>query len=370
MSSKSGGGISYLRNAVRRLLLSGATDREVSIVALCDQAQANAVDVPAHFTLSANTEGFGGLKRSLWEKKHIPRIVRENQIDIVFTPYQVSNFKTPAKQILMLRNMEPFFFQRYGYSWKTKLRNYLLRYSTIRSVRRADHTIAVSKFASDQLIEDVGVPESRVTCIYHGRDPFFSDVGSGGARLLDELNVNRPFVLTCGSILPYRRCEDVIEAFIAMRQDIKTDFQLVVAGDGNDMGYKKKLQELVMSSGFEKDILFLGHVSRERIRALYQAAKVVVFATEIEACPNIVIEAMTTGALILAGDTRPLPEIIGADNAEYFVQRDVDSLAHQLKRLISTSDETRFLKEKSKLRSNDFCWDRCVAETLKVFKEV
>ncbi len=173
LSARSGGAISYLRNAIGSILAEGNRLDGVEIHALCDARQALQIDTSPDRRILAETARLGGWKRSLWERRNLPRIVRQGGYGTVFTPYQLSAAALPVRSVLMLRNMEPFFFERYHYSFKNRLRNQLLRRSTIRSTRAASHVIAVSEFARDYLVDVVGVSRHAVTRIYHGRDPFF-----------------------------------------------------------------------------------------------------------------------------------------------------------------------------------------------------
>ena len=372
LSARSGGAVSYLRNAIGRILVQGNAGSKARFLALCDARQSELVDVDPAFLLAADTAGMSGLKRSFWERRNLPELVDRHGITTLFTPYQVSSVKTGARSVLMLRNMEPFFFRRYQYAWKTRLRNHVLRRSTIRSVRAADHVIAVSEFARRQLIDQIGVPNNRVTRIYHGRDTFFSGAGDADQdrQTLRELGIKSPFLLTCGSLLPYRRCEDVIRAFSRLAGSPEPVPDLVIAGDGSDGRYRKKLHDLANQSELSDRIRFVGHVSKEQIRSLYQLAELVILATELEACPNIAIECMSASAAILASESDPLPEIIGRENACFFPARDPGFLSDRILHLSGSKDETRLLRHNARLRADDYCWQRCAEKTVALLEDI
>ncbi|MDG1873777.1 MAG: glycosyltransferase family 1 protein [Mariniblastus sp.] len=372
LSARSGGAISYLNNAISKILLMGKARENVEFFGLCDSNQASALDAHRELILQAPTANFGGLKRSLWERKNLPKLIKGHGFSTVFTPYQVQNFSSKAKSVLMLRNMEPFCFDQFQYGIKNRVRNHALRFATIRSMQSADHIIAVSGFAKDKLQERCRVSDDRVSHIYHGRDTFFSaDIYEDKVETtLQELNINRPFLLTCGSLLPYRRCEDVIEAFVKYIASNGPTYDLVVAGDSNDSRYKNKLHRLANESGQKSRVHFVGHVSKESIRALYRSAKIVILATEIEACPNIAIEAMSAGAVILASNSRPLPEIIGQGNALFFEQRNIDQIHKQLQFLTESKKEAAELRQCAQQRAFNYSWDRCVEKTLTLLERI
>ena len=72
--------------------------------------------------------------------------------------------------VVMLRNMEPFTFTKYKYSLKTLLRNYVLKFQTINTLKNADKIIAVSGYVREHIINNHYSTGNNLMQIYHGRD--------------------------------------------------------------------------------------------------------------------------------------------------------------------------------------------------------
>lgn len=341
-------------------------------MALCNHKQAGLLDADDDQVIQVETDNLGGWKRNLWEKRNLPDLVRHHRFDTVFVPYQVAPGRLPARTVLMLRNMEPFCHRSYRYPLSMRLRNIALQRASEKSMRQADHVIAVSDYARSWLVDRMKIPEEQTTRIYHGRNPWFAESVPDDVRktILAEMSVTGPFLLTCGSLLPYRRTEDVIQAFARWQTGRDNRATLVIAGDGNDTGYRSHLEQLAAAPQLAGRVRFTGHVTAERMRVLYQAAEVVILATEIEACPNIAIEAMSAGCAILAGNSDPLPEIIGRDNARFFERRNLADLAGGMEELMTADDTADDLRQRVRDRAAGFSWDRCVADTVQLLGRV
>ena len=362
LSAKSGGGLAYLRNLLPRLLKLAGESQDVSFKLLCDTNQAKLIDSPGgEILIDAPTASFSALKRAWWERRHLPKIVEEHDIDVVFTVYQIVNAKTRARDVIMVHNMEPFGFERYHYGWKGKVRNKLLRRATMRAVAKADKVIAVSNFVKDQLEETCRAGTNRISRVCHGRDPFFGPHPNRGS--------DSPFLLTCGSLLPYRRCEDVIEAFARLRDDAGDErHRLLIAGEGTEPAYQAKLLGLVERHQLGDRIEFLGHVPKATMKRLFQECTACILATEIEACPIIAIEAMACGCPIVVAENRPMPEMIG-DAAVFYPPRDVDRLAETLALVLSDAALRKELADKALRRSESYNWDLCARETFRILTD-
>lgn len=304
-----------------------------------------------------------GWRRVVWEGKNLRRIAAEFHADVVFTPYQIGARIRGRRQILMIRNMEPFYFRDYAYDKKSWLRNMVLSWHSSRALRKADRVIAVSELTESFLTRDLCVSSSRIQQIYHGRDSAFRPIThrNPDADPLQRLGVHSEYMLTCGSLLPYRRCEDVIDAFNQLGAD-DTELQLVIAGSGSDKRYADLLRGRMAESPYRDRILAVGHVSKDTMITLYGRAKLCVIATEIEACPNIAIEAMSSGCAIVSCDRSPLPEMFDDCSLEYSA-RDIHDLSRKMRLLLEDRSLRSDFGKRARERADNFSWAKCAQQT-------
>ena len=163
--------------------------------------------------------------------------------------------------------------------------------------------------------------------------------------------------MSCGSA--YRRYEDVIHAFNRALPSIPDNVILVIVGSGSDLRYKKMLFNLIDQSPQPERILMMGSVKWSDMDLLYRNALCCIITSEIEACPNIAIEAMASGSLILASEISPLPEIL---MIVYYVSAKRHFLLTILL-LIPSSMSCCHFKYRSKQRSISFSWSISSAKT-------
>lgn len=365
LSSVSGGAVSYLRHLpplLNRLFQESAEGHQLKFLAHESQNELSALpDSQCIWTHGTRPTGY---RRVLWEHLSMSAIVQAEQPDVVFTPYQIGIRFENRRQILMIRNMEPFLCGGYRYSLRSWLRNRLLERASSKCLRRADRIIAVSEFARTQLTDGLGISTDRIRTIYHGRNlDLGADTDRGRDReLLRSIGVNGDYLLTCGSLLPYRRCEDVVAAFDLCANELGPDVQLIIAGASLDKRYERFICKTVEASPHRMRIVMTGHVPPATMAALFRCCAICIIATEIEACPNIAIEAMTAGCAIISSDRPPLGEIFGGCSVE-FPSRNVEEMANKIGRLMESADLRSDLRSRALRRVSDFSWGRCAKET-------
>lgn len=363
LPASSGGGLAIIRNLTPPLADEiTAAGHEIAFLLHVDQADLVPNLKPA--SVLWVTDPVGGWRRLIWETRQLGAILNHAGADILFTPYQVAALLPRVKNVLMLTNMEPFLHGGFKYSLANRLRNTALQMTSYRALRAADRVVAISKFTARYLEEKVGVPSQRIRTIYHGRSMAMAPAESESADIATLLRVGmeEPFVFTCGSLLPYRRCEDIIGAFEQCVNRLPPGTRLAIAGTGTDQRYRELLHKLIAASPVGNRISLLGHVPLPVMGALYRRCLACVIASEIEACPNIAIEAMTAGCVIVSSDKPPLPEMF-ADSATVYHARDAAGLADALVNSVSSLDLRANMRSRALHRSKDFCWQESARET-------
>ena len=140
----------------------------------------------------------------------------------------------------------------------------------------------------------------------------------------------------------------------------------MIAGSGNDRRYRARIDEKVTESAVGKNILRVGHVTPEAMRVLYRRCRLFVTTTDIEACPNMGIEALSSGCNIVSSDNSPMPEIFNSA-ATYVASDDLKSLGVALQAsYYSVAAKKGVVNDKALERAGQFCWARCADQTFDV----
>jgi glycosyltransferase involved in cell wall biosynthesis len=314
------------------------------------------------------------LKSKIWWFSAIGKkeknIIINFKPDVIFIPtsrfWHIANVPT----VNMLRNMEPFIPNFKGDSVREMLKKVVQRQITCKAINQADHTIAVSNYVKEYLVDSLNISEKKISMIYHGlnmKDALGGDVGP--ASIPKEWCQN--FLLTCGSIRPSRGLEDVINALIELKSQ-NLNMHLVIAGQTTP-GMKKyhdNLKNKIQLGGISNNICWTGNLNENEMNWCFRNCKFFVMTSRIEACPNIALEALSNGAISVVSDSLPLPEFF-SDCAFYYTAGNKTSLAEALRKMLNLSkDEKNTMRKKSEKRSLIFSWDITAEKTIELLKSV
>ena len=227
--------------------------------------------------------------RGLWlEQVALPRALRKLRVDIYHAPAERGvPFTSPCPRVLTLHSATWWSFkklvdagtlpgpiQRYVPDHRGSRRWWASHYWK-RQVRSADHVLAPSGFARQEIVDLLRIPEDLVTAIPLAVDPQFSRPRKPPADLaiaIKELGVTLPYVLYVGGYEPHKNVEGLVRIFAEM-QEHGSALHLVLVGTGD-------IPEQIVSLAEDLDVrahcVFLRDLGPE-LTDLYDAASL--FAT-------------------------------------------------------------------------------------------
>lgn len=184
----------------------------------------------------------------------------------------------------------------------------------LENVATVDKFIAVSNFVKAKYVE-AGIPSKKIEVIHNPLDTDYEN---------NDLREDGEYVLYIGSLLKEKGLLTLLKAAKALH-----DIKFVIAGEGRD-----KAAFLDFSKGMV-NVMFVGPVSGDKKRKIFQNAKFVVVPSECwESCSLVPVEANSFGKQVVASRTGGIVELIqDGTNGLFFEPGDWQGLAGRIKEL-------------------------------------
>ena len=161
-----------------------------------------------------------------------------------------------------------------------------------RDARRCDVVFTNSAFTAREVVEVLGLPEARVRVAYPGVDPHFRPDG-------EKPDLGAPYVLSVATLEPRKNLEVLVAAFRRLGGD---GLRLAVVGAAG-WGEAASLDH--------PGIVKLGFVGDEELARLYRGAAVFVYPSRFEGFGIPILEAMASGAPVVASSHPSMDEAAG-----------------------------------------------------------
>ncbi|WP_191965544.1 glycosyltransferase family 4 protein [Oryzomonas sagensis] len=363
-SARRGGGQTYLLNLLQYLEDCSGLD----IFIFCPDTL-RFPDHPAVKRLTTSWPIENPLLRALWEKFVLSKILKEIDADILFCPGGLINTRAPkrCKTVTMFRNMIPFDMsvrQKYPLGLM-RIRNWLLEHSMLSSMMKADMVIFISEFARKVIEEKSHGHLRKAVTIPHGINDHFK---------IDNLPSKPKWLPDCEYLLyvsifdVYKNQMEVVRGYHLLKSRREMKEKLILAGHCT-AAYALKVMEEIQRLGLKNDVILTGNIAYQELPAAYAHAKINIFASTCENCPNILLEAMGAGRPLLISGIQPMPEF-GGEAAVYFDPFDPEDFARQIMSIIDAPEELDRLGRMVAKRAEKYDWKETAHRTWQAIREL
>jgi glycosyltransferase involved in cell wall biosynthesis len=268
----------------------------------------------------ANTSG--PLRRIAWEQLTLPGQLKRLDADVFHAPANALPRFVPCASVLTVHDLA---FMRYPEFFRPTRRNYQ-RVLTRRSATAATLIVAVSEHTKRDLLAYFHIDPGKIRVVYNSIAPDFQPVAPEAiARFRAEKRLPERYLLFLGTLEPRKNIATLVTAYARLRSQMGADTPpLILAGDKG--WYYEPLFRMVRELGVERDVTFVGYVSREEQPLWYAGAAVFVYPSLYEGFGMPIVEALGCGTPTITSNTSSMPEAAGT-LATLVAPQDAEALA-------------------------------------------
>jgi glycosyltransferase involved in cell wall biosynthesis len=221
---------------------------------------------------------------------------------------------------------------------------------------QARFVVTGTSFTRDDFVTRYGLDPARVVVV-----PFAAPTATSAAPAPEAMAALRArlggletFALYPAQAWPHKNHDNLLRALAKLRRQGLV-VPLVCTGHPNER--QPAVERLAADLGLADQVRFLGFVSPEEVRGLYQAARIAVFASRFEGFGMPILEAFHAG-VPLCCSSAPSLRGLAADATEPFPPEDVPAMARALGRLWTDEARRAELVKRGRERVALFTWER------------
>ena len=234
-----------------------------------------------------------------------------------------------------------------AYSWRFRA---WYRFAQKRLVDGRARIVTVSEFGRSEICRHLGAPTEDVAVVSEGADHMQAIAADAG--ILAKLPPGR-FVLVVGNLAAHKNLAAL--QLLAQRLAL-LQVNLVITGSLATGAFQQADRQVL-----PQPACYLGRTTDGELKALYEAASCLVFASRYEGFGLPALEAMSVGCPVAASRIPALREVCG-DAAVYFDPGSPADIADCVMRLLADSGLEQTMRSASRLRAEPFTWDRAAGQ--------
>lgn len=295
-------------------------------------------------TKGLNIPGVRGLMFKKNAKKALETLLEKEDIDIIHGHY-LYPAGAAAVEVGKKHNIKTY-VTAHGSDMFELYKNQKFMRSAIRNVLKdADGVFAVSNALRHEIVATgvVGIAnKTKLSWNSVDVDKFSTKEND---LLKKEFGLeDKPIVLFVGNLIKRKNVESLIEA----KKFAKSDYYLVIVGDGPLF---KKLKKKVDEDNI-RDVIFTG--SRDDVENIIPGCDVLVLPSFSESFGLVLIEALACGKPVIGSDVGGIAEIINDDVGLLINPKKVSSIAGAIDKIINDDNLRLVLSMNARNRALDF----------------
>jgi glycosyltransferase involved in cell wall biosynthesis len=231
---------------------------------------------------------------------------------------------------------------------------------TIRYCKMVNKIVTYSQFMRNRIVTWYGVNRDKIAVIPNG-----VDVNKFNALKSELLLEGDPAILYLGHLA--KSVDLLIEAISAIRSELP-ELKLHLVGPP---GESSALKMLARKKGVETQVVFYGSVAPEKAPNFYKAADFCVFPSRIDSAGLTLLEAMASGAPVIASNRGGTPEIIcHGENGILFEPDDAESLPHAILALHKDSELRKTILRNALKTAAKFSWENIADNYVDLYRSL
>ena len=350
----------YIRNLLYEL---AAIDRDTEYVLLTrPEDTAVAASLGENFRAVAVKSG----NYSIAEQISIPLAVRRERIDLLHAPHYVLPALTPSKSVVTIHDCIHLRFPEYR---RNRLGHAFAKSLLHTAAHKSDRIFTVSEQSKKDILAFFNVSPEKIVVTPNAIDNRFSLPPSEEhvVNTRERYQLSHSYLLYVGNIKPHKNLERLIEAFHLVRQQGRSELELIIIGE--EISKLQSLRRAVHKYDIHRYVRFLGYVPDKTLAVLYRLAAVFVFPSLYEGFGLPPLEAMASGTPVVTSNVSSLPEVVG-DAAILVDPYNAESIAEGILTVLRSTHLRGELSRRGLERVKAFSWTRSIQRVRQVYGEV
>jgi glycosyltransferase involved in cell wall biosynthesis len=293
-----------------------------------------------------------------WEQTLLPLQTLRDRIDVLHSPGYTAPLVLRCASLASILDLN-YHFHPEDWSRTGLWANRLI---IPQVARRATRILTISESSRQAIIDVLGVPPAKVSVSLLGADGNLVDPGPDAASVVRErFGLDRPYLFTVTASHPHKNVDGLFRVYELACRDWTDPPPLVVVGIRGR--HQERLEAIVRGWTGGGRIVFPGWVDAPTLAALYQQARVFVFASKYEGFGIPPLEAMSVGVPVVSSNRTSLPEVCG-DGAVLVDPDDIGTFASSLRALWTDEPLRARQITRGHAQVAKFTWARTAETTL------
>ncbi|MBK7039779.1 MAG: glycosyltransferase family 4 protein [Bacteroidetes bacterium] len=288
----------------------------------------------------------------LWFEWSVKFALKKYKADLFISTDGFLTLSTKVPTILVVHDLA---FEHFPEHLPFKFRYYLQKF-TPKFVAKSLHTITVSAYSKQDIIEKYGTDSQKISVVYNGVNNLYKPLSiDEKAKYREQYAQGAEYFVFTGALHPRKNVINLLKAFTLFKKKQRSSMKLLIIGRyaWNSEGIK----DLIENHPFKQDVIHYNYMQVDELCNVIGAAYALTFVSFLEGFGIPVLEAIYCNVPVIVSNNSSLPEVAG--NAGLYVDpTDIEDIADKMCTMYKNEHLRNQLIENCKVQATKFSWDK------------
>lgn len=292
----------------------------------------------------------------IWFEWSVKNALKKYKADIFISTDGFISLSSRVPAILVVHDLA---FEHYPEHMPFKFRYYLRKY-TPRFVKKSLHTITVSEYSKQDIVDKYGTDPDKISVVYNGVNKLYKPLDFDQKQAIKSKYAHDcEYYVFIGALHPRKNIINLLHAFTIFKKKQRSNLKLLIIGR---YAWKSEaIKELIENHPFKDDVIHYNYMQVDELCKVIGAAYALTFVSLFEGFGIPVLEAMQCNIPVIVSDSSSLPEVAG--NAGLYVNPDsIEDIADKMCTMYKDEHLRSKLIENCKEQAAKFSWDQSAVE--------
>ncbi|MBE9061254.1 glycosyltransferase family 1 protein [cf. Phormidesmis sp. LEGE 11477] len=237
----------------------------------------------------------------------------------------------------------------------------------VRSMRQADHVVAVSSHTKQDTVEHLAIAPQSITVVPNAVGSQFTVLPLDRRQRVRqnyEADTKAFCLLNIGSNNARKNISAILSA-VEIAKDAGVPVRFWKAG----ADFTGEQKQFIGDRNLQNEVSYLGKLNETELIELYNAADCLTAPSLYEGFGLTILEAMACGTPVITANINAMPEVAG-EAALLVNPTSIEEIAQAIQKLYNQPELANILVDKGLARVKNFTWEKTAEQVAQVYEQV
>ncbi|MBK7762266.1 MAG: glycosyltransferase family 4 protein [Bacteroidetes bacterium] len=288
----------------------------------------------------------------IWFEWSVKRALIKYKADLFISTDGFLSLSSKIPQIVVVHDLA---FEHFPEHLPFKFRYYLKKF-TPKFVKKASHTITVSSYSKQDIIDRYHANPNDISIVYNGAHALYRPLSYDEKQLIKNKYADgAEYFVFAGALHPRKNVVRLLQAFEIFKRKQRSNMKILIIG--RYAWNAEEIKHCIENHAFKNDVLHYNYMEVGELSKVIGAAYALTFVSLFEGFGIPILEAIQCGIPSIVSNTSSMPEVAG-ETALMIDPENVEEIANAMSTLYKDENLRTSLIHHTKTQLLKFNWDK------------